>query len=91
MTNIRVRLLAVLVVLSGSLTVAGVPPATAATPPDSLWFDGAPLTVRDGRFTDGRGREIVLRGYNVSGETKLEENGGLPFASAADARRSATA
>ncbi|AKN75089.1 endoglycosylceramidase [Streptomyces sp. PBH53] len=91
MPNIRVRLLAVLVVLSGSLTVAGVPPATAAAPSDSLWFDGAPLAVRDGRFTDGRGREIVLRGYNVSGETKLEENGGLPFASAADARRSATA
>ncbi|MFH9085099.1 endoglycosylceramidase [Streptomyces sp. NPDC017673] len=91
MPNIRVRLLAVLVVLCGSLTVAGAPPATAATPADSLWFDGAPLTVRDGRFADGQGREIVLRGYNVSGETKLEENGGLPFASVADARTSATA
>ncbi|MBL1084386.1 endoglycosylceramidase [Streptomyces actinomycinicus] len=91
MPNIRVRLLAVLVVLCGSLTVAGAPPATAATPSDSLWFDGAPLTVRDGRLTDGQGREIVLRGYNVSGETKLEENGGLPFASVADARKSATA
>ncbi|GGW11152.1 endoglycosylceramidase [Streptomyces libani subsp. rufus] len=91
MPNLRARLLAVLVVLSGSLAVAGVPPATAATPSDSLWFDGAPLTVRDGRFTDGQGREIVLRGYNVSGETKLEENGGLPFPSTADARRSAAA
>ncbi|MFG3016438.1 endoglycosylceramidase [Streptomyces cinerochromogenes] len=91
MPNFRVRLLAVLVVLGGSLTVAGTPPATAAAPSDSLWFDGAPLTVRDGRFTDGRGREIVLRGYNVSGETKLAENGGLPFASVADARKSAAA
>jgi hypothetical protein len=47
--------------------------------------------VKNGRFTDAHGREIVLRGYNVSGETKLAENGGLPFASVADARRSATA
>ncbi|MGW3210120.1 cellulase family glycosylhydrolase [Streptomyces sp. NPDC001135] len=47
--------------------------------------------MQGGRFTDGQGREIVLRGYNVSGETKLEENGGLPFASVADARKSATA
>ncbi|MEU6668989.1 endoglycosylceramidase [Streptomyces sp. NPDC046727] len=91
MSKIRVRLLTALVVLCGSLTVAGIPPATAATPSDSLWFDGAPLTVRGGRFADGQGREIVLRGYNVSGETKLEENGGLPFASVADARKSATA
>ncbi|MFF4568017.1 cellulase family glycosylhydrolase [Streptomyces sp. NPDC001410] len=91
MSTIRARVLLVLVVLCGLLTVAGAPPATAATPSDSLWFDGTPLTVQNGRFTDGQGREIVLRGYNVSGETKLEENGGLPFASVADARRSATA
>ncbi|OIK04249.1 cellulase family glycosylhydrolase [Streptomyces monashensis] len=94
MSNIRARLLVVLVVLSGFLTVAGAPPATAATsalPSDSLWFDGSALTVHNGRFTDGQGREIVLRGYNVSGETKLEENSGLPFASVADARTSATA
>ncbi|MEU1408876.1 endoglycosylceramidase [Streptomyces sp. NPDC005728] len=93
MSTIRARLLLVLVVLCGLLTVAGTPPA-AATPAahsDSLWFDGTPLTVQNGRFTDGQGREIVLRGYNVSGEAKLEENGGLPFASVADARKSATA
>ncbi|MFH8808787.1 cellulase family glycosylhydrolase, partial [Streptomyces hygroscopicus] len=35
--------------------------------------------------------EVVLRGFNVSGETKLEENGGLPFAGTADARASAAA
>ncbi|MFE2582675.1 cellulase family glycosylhydrolase [Streptomyces sp. NPDC059378] len=92
MPNIRARLLVVLVVLCGFLTVAGSPSATAATTvPDSLWFDGTALTVSNGRFTDGLGREVVLRGYNVSGETKLEENGGLPFASVADAKKSATA
>ncbi|EFL36788.1 endoglycosylceramidase, partial [Streptomyces viridochromogenes DSM 40736] len=57
----------------------------------SLWFDDPTLTVRGGRFTDEFGRETVLRGYNVSGETKLAENKGLPFASVADARKSATA
>jgi hypothetical protein len=91
MPNIRARLLVVLVVLSGFLTLAGTSSATAATVPGSLWFDGSPLTVQNGRFVDGNGREVVLRGYNVSGETKLEENGGLPFASVADAQKSATA
>lgn len=90
MPNIRLRLLAVLVVLFGSLTVAGAGPATAAVP-HSLWFDGTALTVSNGRFVDGQGREVVLRGYNVSGETKLDENHGLPFASVADAKKSATA
>ncbi|CAM5701122.1 hypothetical protein GCM10010345_37930 [Streptomyces canarius] len=42
---------------------------------------GAPATVRDPRRTAG----------TDSGETELEENGGLPFASVADARTSATA
>ncbi|MER6788381.1 cellulase family glycosylhydrolase [Streptomyces sp. NPDC000658] len=97
MPNIRARLLAVLVVLCGLcgfLTVAGSSAATAtaaATIPDSLPFDGTALTVSGGRFVDGNGREVVLRGYNVSGETKLAENRGLPFASVADARKSATA
>ncbi|KAA0941769.1 cellulase family glycosylhydrolase [Streptomyces apricus] len=92
MPMLRARLLGVLVLLTGLLTTAGTPSATAL--PDDLWFDpaaAATLTVRDGRFTDGLGREVVLRGYNVSGETKLAENRGLPFASAADARKSATA
>ncbi|WP_217237869.1 cellulase family glycosylhydrolase [Streptomyces sp. AC555_RSS877] len=91
MPNMRARLLVVLVVLSGFLTATGVRPATAEALPDSLWFDDTPVTVQDGRFTDGLGREVVLRGYNVSGETKLAENNGLPFASVADAKKSATA
>ncbi|MFJ8106186.1 endoglycosylceramidase [Streptomyces sp. NPDC096132] len=93
MPNIRARLLAVLVVLCGLcgfLTAAGTP-AAAATVPDSLSFDGTALTVSNGRFVDANGREVVLRGYNVSGETKLDENHGLPFASVADAKKSATA
>ncbi|MFD5126579.1 endoglycosylceramidase [Streptomyces olindensis] len=91
MPTIRARLLVVLSVLFGSVSVAGVPPATAAPPTGSLWFDDPTVTVRDGRFADAHGREVVLRGYNVSGETKLAENKGLPFASVADARKSATA
>ncbi|MEU6683440.1 endoglycosylceramidase [Streptomyces sp. NPDC046832] len=91
MPTIRARLLVVLAVLSGSVSVAGVPPATATPPSGSLWFDDPTVTVQGGRFTDAHGREIVLRGYNVSGETKLAENKGLPFASVADARTSATA
>ncbi|WP_405915302.1 endoglycosylceramidase [Streptomyces sp. NBC_00728] len=94
MSKLRARLLGVLVLLTGFLTAAGAPPAAADGLPDSLWFDApaaAALTVANGRFTDGLGREVVLRGYNVSGETKLEENSGLPFASVADAAKSATA
>ncbi|MFJ4690531.1 cellulase family glycosylhydrolase [Streptomyces sp. NPDC088766] len=94
MPNVRARLLAVLVVLCGLcgfLTAAGTPAATAAPLPDSLPFDGTALTVSGGRFVDGTGREVVLRGYNVSGETKLAENAGLPFASVADAKKSAAA
>lgn len=51
----------------------------------------ARVTVSGTRFVDGYGREVVLRGFNVSGETKLAENGGLPFASVEDARKAARA
>jgi len=91
MPKIRVRLFPVLVVLCGFSTVLGSPAGAAASVPDSLPFDGTALTVSNGRFVDGAGREVVLRGYNVSGETKLAENNGLPFASVADARKSAHA
>ncbi|GAA2736699.1 hypothetical protein GCM10010360_33410 [Streptomyces nogalater] len=45
----------------------GIP---AAAPPGSLRSDGAPLTVRCGRSTDGQGRETVPRGYGVSAGTE---------------------
>ncbi|GGT04673.1 endoglycosylceramidase [Streptomyces kurssanovii] len=102
MAKMRARLLVLLaaVLVCTSLTGAEASRATAtASAPDrlpggALWFDeraAATLTVEDGRFTDGLGREVVLRGYNVSGGTKLDENGGLPFASVADAEKSAAA
>ncbi|MGW1887840.1 cellulase family glycosylhydrolase [Streptomyces sp. NPDC001970] len=84
----------VLVVLMATVLYPGGTPSAASPAPGSLWFDeeaAASFTVEDGRFVDGLGREVVLRGYNVSGETKLEENGGLPFASVADAEKSAAA
>ncbi|MEU6230798.1 endoglycosylceramidase [Streptomyces sp. NPDC047042] len=90
MSKSRVHLLGVLVLVTGFVTTVGSQPARA----DTLWFDSptsTTLTVQNGRFTDALGREVVLRGYNVSGETKLKENNGLPFASVADARKSATA
>lgn len=91
MSKLRACLLAVLIVLGGFLTVPAGAAGAASAVPDSLPFDGTALTVSNGRFVDGNGREVVLRGYNVSGETKLDENKGLPFASVADARKSAVA
>ncbi|RSM86398.1 endoglycosylceramidase [Kibdelosporangium aridum] len=63
-------------------------PATAAQP---LWFDNAKIGVSGDVFRDEYGREIVLRGFNVSGEAKLAELRGLPFANMTDARASAAA
>jgi len=73
---------------------AAVRAAAAATAADTQWFDDpadAVLTVQNGSFVDGYGRQVVLRGFNVSGESKLAENSGLPFASVADAQKSADA
>ena len=39
-------------------------------------------------FVDGLGREMNLRGFNVSGEVKLVENGFQPFANVGDAKES---
>ena len=42
-------------------------------------------------FRDDRGREVTLRGFNVSGSTKLRETGLLPFRDTAEAATSAQA
>jgi hypothetical protein len=74
-----------------ALAFGGGTGTASADPTGSLWFDNTALTASAAGFTDGYGREAVLRGYNVSGETKLAENDGLPFASVADAQKSANA
>jgi hypothetical protein len=73
-----------------SMVVAvGNRPADAAEAPS--WFEPSALTVRGSAFVDENGREVVLRGFNVSGTVKLSEHGGLPYKNVVDARRSATA
>ncbi|TDC74332.1 endoglycosylceramidase [Actinomadura sp. 7K507] len=61
-------------------------PAEAADPPGAVAVSPA---ERGWVFRDGEGREVTLRGFNVSGSTKLYENDLLPFRSTADAARSA--
>jgi len=65
-------------ILAGLPAVLPAQPATAAAA-------AAPV------LTDAYGREITLRGFNVSGSAKLYENGLLPFRSTADAATSAAA
>ncbi|OMI35029.1 cellulase family glycosylhydrolase [Streptomyces sparsogenes] len=87
----RTRLFGTAALLLVAAVAAPGGTAAAAEPP---WSDGPAadrISVQGGRFTDGHGREVVLRGFNVSGEVKLAENDGLPFAGTADARESAQA
>lgn len=77
------------------LSLVPAEPAAAASEP---WFDDAASRSLDlagsgagVSYRDGHGREVVLRGFNVSGEVKLGENGNLPFATTAEARESAAA
>ncbi|MFI9382656.1 cellulase family glycosylhydrolase [Kutzneria sp. NPDC052558] len=77
---------ALIAVLAAATAVLGTAPAAVAED-----VRARQLTVHNGSFVDGYGREVVLRGFNVSGEVKLAENGFLPFASTADAQSSAQA
>ncbi len=75
-----------LAAVGGATGVGGAATDTAG----AQWFDNATsatLTASANGFVDGYGREVVRRGFNSSGEAKLAEHGGLPFAGVADAQR----
>lgn len=76
--------------VAASVVAAGAAVVTA-TPAHA---DG-PVTVSPKQqnwvLRDAQGREVTLRGFNVSGSTKLYENNLLPFRSTADAVKSAQA
>jgi hypothetical protein len=93
MTSLRGRTVALTSVAFAVAALVSVPDASASAS-TGLWFDtsaAATISADGTEFVDGYGREVVLRGFNVSGEEKLEENNGLPFATVADAHSSATA
>ncbi|GAB3959419.1 cellulase family glycosylhydrolase [Actinoallomurus acanthiterrae] len=81
------RVLAVALTVAAAVTVTDLPRARAdassavvVSPAGQNWV-----------FRDGDGRQVTLRGFNVSGSAKLQENGLLPFRSTADAAKSAQA
>lgn len=61
-----------------------VQPTLHRITPGSKTFGGK----TDRIFTDGLGREIYFRGFNVSGSVKHAEKGFKPFKNAADAKKS---
>lgn len=83
--------LAMPLLLAASL-LGAPPPANAAAPP-AAQRQALSVAPKAGEwvFRDRTGREVVLRGFNVSGSAKLRETGLLPFRDAADAARSAQA
>lgn len=46
------------------------------------------VNISDRTYRDAHNREVVLRGWNISGETKIAEAGFKPFKNVADARAS---
>ncbi|MFE9934332.1 cellulase family glycosylhydrolase [Streptomyces sp. NPDC005533] len=84
-----VLLLAVCVPSAG----AGAVPHTFPDSTLAAHVSLAPSTVvsNDQVFVDGYGRQVVMRGYAVSGSVKLKESGLLPFRNRSDAAASFTA
>jgi hypothetical protein len=90
------RTLRVATVAATTLALLHISPATGAVSAERATAGTASaVSVAPGRhgwvFRDAEGREVTLRGFNVSGSTKLYENGLLPFRSTADAVTSARA
>lgn len=81
--------------IAGAVAAGMLSAAPTEGQPGTLWFDDPAsqrVTVGDGQvLRDAYGREVVLRGFNVSGEAKLAESHGLPFADAAQAADAAAA
>src|SRR3954447_6251599 len=75
-----------------TVVVVSAAPGQAATSAERSPVSVA-ITPTDATPTlrDADGRQITLRGFNVSGSTKLAESGFLPFLSTADAAVSAQA
>jgi hypothetical protein len=95
MNNPRVRharlRCGVLLLLVTGLAVGSGPPVQAAAGDRSPVTVSVTATDSTPTLRDADGREVTLRGFNVSGSTKLAESGFLPFRSTADAARSAQA
>ncbi|MFE9934416.1 hypothetical protein [Streptomyces sp. NPDC005533] len=78
--------------LTASQSPAGADPVHTlpddAAKADAISFATSPANSTNKVFVDGYGRQVVLRGYAVSGSTKLRETELLPFKTTADAKAS---
>lgn len=62
--------------------------AAATLQPATKTYSNGLVSIQDRVLKDGLGREVLLRGWNVSGETKIAEAGFKPFKNTDDARAS---